>query len=75
MEVPVDNLKINRAVKNSNFDLLKKQEKEKGFNEKPVNAKSFFRKGIAKDWMDHLSIEQVNMIREKNYEMMKRFGY
>ena len=75
LDLPVDNLIINRAVNYSNFETLKKTEKENGFSEKPVNADAFFRKGIENDWVNYLTEKQVLRIRQVNREMMERFGY
>ena len=73
--LPVENLRINHAVKSSTFEILKGQEQEKGFNEKPVNADMFFRKGVENDWLNYLTKEQVKKIRLVNEEMMEKFGY
>ncbi len=66
---------IEAALKMSSFDILKKQEEEKGFSEKSASAVSFFRKGLAGDWKNVLTPEQVKRIVDAHGEMMGRFGY
>ncbi len=66
---------IEAALKMSSFDILKKQEEEKGFSEKSASAVSFFRKGLAGEWKNVLTPEQVKRIVDAHGEMMRRFGY
>jgi hypothetical protein len=66
---------IETALEKSSFDKLKKQEEEKGFNEKDAKAACFFRKGEAGDWVNVLSTIQVNRIVEVHGKTMKRFNY
>lgn len=66
---------IKRAICYSDIKEMQKQESEKGFKEKPVNAPAFFRKGIAGDWRTQLSEELVKSICLDHEEMMRRFGY
>lgn len=66
---------IIKAINFSNIEELQKQEREKGFKEKPANAGSFFRKGIAGSWKTELSESLVKKICDDHHEMMVRFGY
>ncbi|QIV95581.1 sulfotransferase domain-containing protein [Allofrancisella inopinata] len=70
-----DEKRIKKAVEFSSFENLKKQEEEKGFQEKAPNAKSFFRKGKASDYLDTLSQEQINQIIKDHKEIMVRYGF
>ncbi len=67
--------KIRRALEFSRFDIMKKQEKEKGFREKAARSESFFRKGISGDWKNVLSGRQVEKIVNTHRRAMVRFGY
>ncbi len=69
------NEKIKRAIAFSDIKEMQKQEAEKGFKEKPANAESFFRKGIAGSWRTELPENLVKQICNDHREMMLRFGY
>lgn len=66
---------IQRAIEFSDIKEMQKQEEVKGFNEKPINSPTFFRKGIAGDWKDTLSENLINEICHDHRDMMIRFGY
>lgn len=71
----VEKERLIKAIKFSSFEELKKQEEQKGFGEKPIKSKSFFRSGIIGDYKNTLSKEQIEYIVSKNKYIMKRFGY
>jgi aryl sulfotransferase len=66
---------IQRAIEFSDIKEMQKQESEKGFNEKPMKASAFFRKGIAGGWRTELPENLVKLICTDHQEMMMRFGY
>jgi len=68
-------VEIQQALDFCSFERLKKQEEEKGFSEKSAHSPSFFRKGIAGDWRNVLTQEQVRQIVGEHGEVMKKFGY
>lgn len=63
------------AVERSSFEVLKKQEAESGFKEKPEKAERFFREGKAGQWHETLSRRQVRRIVQDHHVQMARFGY
>jgi aryl sulfotransferase len=75
LELENDVTRIEKAVNFSDFKELKKQEEEKGFNERPSRSEKFFRQGIIGDGQQKLTIHQKARIVEVNYEYMKKFGY
>lgn len=66
---------IRSAVEMVRFERLQEMEKKSGFTEKPPQAESFFRCGIANGWRDSLTPEQVDRIKGCHAEMMQKFGY
>ncbi len=66
---------LERAVENSSFEKLQAQELEHGFVEMPSTSGRFFRKGLAGQWKEVLTKDQVRVIVHAHYEQMSRFGY
>jgi hypothetical protein len=64
-----------RAIENSSFEKLRKQEDSRGFVERPPKAEKFFRSGKANQWRNVLSPEQIERVVEVNREQMKKWGY
>lgn len=71
---PTDEARLKKAVLDVAFANCKRQEKEKGFEEKK-HSKLFFARGKNGNWQDVLSDKQVDRIERVHGEMMKRFGY
>jgi hypothetical protein len=65
---------IERALSNSSFGSLKKQEEEAGFVEAP-EGRNFFRKGKAGQWREELKGRLVDRIVRDHGAVMERFGY
>ena len=73
---PASDEDIRRAVGYADFGELKRQEQDKGFNEKPRRSGgAFFRRGEAGAWRDELTLEQVARIEAEHAPMMQRLGY
>ena len=66
---------IARAVRFSEFEVLREQEAAHGFAERSPRAKSFFRRGEAGAWKGRLSPEQIARLVGQHGEVMARFGY
>jgi hypothetical protein len=66
--------RLQRAIANSSFKILKAQEDERGFVERSQYAR-FFRAGQVDQWKGVLSEEQVDRIVAAHREQMERFGY
>ncbi len=66
--------RLQRAVVNSSFRVLRKQEDEHGFVERSQHAR-FFRVGQAGQWRKVLSPEQVAAVVSAHREQMARFRY
>lgn len=66
---------INRAIRFSDFDVLRQQEKLHDFKERPRSATRFFRKGKAGAWRDELTDAQIERLINNHRPMLQRFGY
>lgn len=64
LSVKVEPQKLARAVKATSFANMQKQEREKGFTERPEGMKAFFAKGQSGVWRSDLTPAQVGRIRE-----------
>lgn len=66
---------IVRAIKNSSFEVLQRQESMEPFYERPPTSKAFFRNGRIGEWRDVLTNAEVGQIVAVNHSVMERFGY
>lgn len=73
--IPVEDERLDKAIRHSSFKELKRQEEAYGFVEQSKNNKSFFRSGKADSWKDELTTEQIARIRMDHGTVMQRFGY
>ena len=73
--LPDDSVRIEKAIRFSDFKVLSTQERENGFSEKPAKTEYFFRQGKSNDWREKLSEAQVERIVADHGEVMARFGY
>jgi len=64
LRAPVTDGRLRRAIRAASFDSLKKQEKARGFIERPEHMQSFFTTGKAGGWRDDLTPAQVARLRE-----------
>lgn len=64
LSVKVEPQKLARAVKATSFANMQKQERDRGFAERPEGMKEFFAKGQSGVWRNDLTPAQVGRIRE-----------
>lgn len=64
LRAPVKDGQLRRAIRAASFESLKKQERQKGFIERPKSMKSFFAKGQAGAWREDLSRPQIARLIE-----------
>ncbi|MDH3665850.1 MAG: sulfotransferase domain-containing protein [Paracoccaceae bacterium] len=73
LKIKVDKLQLRRAMAATSFKALQRQEKVKGFRERPDTMKQFFTKGKAGAWREDLSPSQVGRIREAFYPTLEKW--
>jgi len=73
LEIPISKNELNKYIAYSNMTEMKKQEELEGFTVKPINAKSFFRKGTVFDWKNYISEITAKSFLEKNKEVFEMF--
>ncbi len=72
--LPADHARVARALAHSRFEVLQRQEQERGFVEAPA-GRTFFRAGRSGAWRSVLSERQVAALSARHETMMRRFGY
>lgn len=73
---PSDLDRVRKAVTYSDFKELQRQEQDKGFRERSMNAPgNFFRRGETGSWRDELPVALAQRIIEVHSDSMRRFGY
>ncbi len=73
--LPDEPERIAKAIRFSDFAVVKKQEEETNFGERTPHTESFFRKGEIGSWRESLTPEQAARIIQDHAEVMHRFGY
>lgn len=73
--IPVDDDRVARAVKNCELSKLKKQEKEHGFSESSEKTEKFFGDGATGGWKGKLTDQQIRKLEHHAETMMVHFGY
>lgn len=66
---------VRKAIENTAFDKLTRQEARKGFGERSEKQERFFRRGRAGGWRAILSAEQRARIEADHGAVMRRYGY
>ena len=73
--VPVDDERLNRAVRFSSFDEMRRQEERDGFAEHANLRDRFFHTGRSGQWRGVLPDSLVEKIRRDHGAVMRDFGY
>jgi hypothetical protein len=73
LRLPVDADKLAAAMKLTSFKALQKQEREKGFRERPPAMEQFFARGTAGGWREDLTPQQVGRIRSEFLPMLEKW--
>ena len=71
----VSDIYLQRTIKSVHIDNLRQHEFEKGFEEKPMKLKSFFRTGKVDAWKSELTIQQQSDVISTHLETMNKYGY
>ena len=75
----VNKEKLKRAIKTTEFNILKQKEAKEGFVEsakdKKGKIKIFFNKGFENDWKNSISSKSIKKIETKFYNEMVNLGY
>ena len=66
---------IEDALVKCSIEELQRQERAKGFKERSVASKTFFRKGEAGAWRYDLTETQVKQLIRDHKDVMQAFGY
>jgi hypothetical protein len=73
--IPVDAERLERAIRFSSFDEMRRQESETPFVERSANLDRFFHTGETGQWKDALSPEDIAFLRERHGKVMSKHGY
>ena len=73
--IVANDAQIAKAIERSDFKIAQAQERDKGYRERPVQSKAFFREGRAEQWREGLLQEQIAKLIADHREQMERFGY
>ncbi len=75
MRLPVTDQVLRRSIEATAFEVLKSQEVNNGFVERPPSSAGFFHGGRTNGWRDCLGQEQVERIVSEHGPIMRRMGY
>ena len=74
--VPVEPVRLSRAVDFSRLEELQRQEATVGFRERSPSASApFFRRGEVGSWRQELGADLIGTLRAAHRDTMQRFGY
>jgi hypothetical protein len=73
--MPVDDARLEKAIKFASFEESSKQEDERGFNEASPKSERFFSKGKSDQWKEDLAPQLIKNTKRWHRKVMKKFGY
>lgn len=73
--VPLEQERLEKAIRFASFDEVSRQEKKEGFKENPGKNETFFTSGKSGQWKTALSEALADRIRADHRNVMKRYGY
>ncbi len=72
---PLQEERLEKAIRFASFDEVSSQEKATGFKENPGKSETFFTSGKAGKWKEALGEDLIDKIKTDHKATMKRFGY
>lgn len=73
--VPRNEERLKRAIRNSSFSEVAKQEKSAGFRERVHDKHVFFRQGRIGGYRERLSADHIKRLVEAHYDLLLEQGY
>lgn len=73
--LPIDQDRLDRAIRFSSFDELQRQEDEEPFVERSNKNTRFFHTGTTGQWVDTLSPDEVAKLERDHGPTMRKLGY
>ena len=73
--ISVDQERLERALKFSSFDEVRKQEDKVGFVEASDQTDRFFAKGKMDQWREDLAPKLIKQVKKDHRKIMKKYGY
>lgn len=73
--VPLDDERLDRAIRFSSFDEMQRQESKAPFVERSAHSKRFFHTGKTGQWEDAIAPEDIDSLCNTHREVMTKFGY
>jgi len=75
MKINVTPAQIEKAIDETRFEKLQQMESKDGFAEKNRKSDKFFRKGMAGNWVNELTPEQIKSIIDNHATVMEQYNY
>lgn len=73
--LPVQQDRLDRAIRFSSFEELTRQEETSGFVERSTQSERFFAKGKSDQWKTDLAPRLIKQMKQAHRKMMKLHGY